>query len=91
MLHRMGLLLVLISVSAAAQESKPVGAEDAGYLDVSRTHIFPSDNAPGVVWSVRDLENRSLGEPTCKTYKWNAQSFQYETVVAPDPCKPGAH
>lgn len=51
---------------------------------------FPSDNAPEVLWFLRDLENRSLGEPTCSTYKWNAQSFQYEPVAATDPCKPRA-
>jgi hypothetical protein len=51
---------------------------------------FPSDNAPEVLWVLRNSENRFLGEPTCSTYKWNAQSFQYEPLAATDPCKPRA-
>jgi hypothetical protein len=52
---------------------------------------FPGDNTPEVLWFLRDLENRPLGEPNCSTYKWNVQSFQYEPVAAPDPCKARVH
>ena len=49
---------------------------------------FRSDKAPEALWSLKGLEDRDLGEPTCNTYKWNARGFQYEPIVVPDPCKP---
>lgn len=48
---------------------------------------FESDHRPQAWWSVRDLENRDLQQVTCVTYKWNAQSFQYDRVTGTNPCK----
>jgi len=45
-------------------------------------------NLPPVDRFVRDLENRSLREVTCSTYRWNEQSFRYEPLAATNPCEP---
>jgi len=49
---------------------------------------YASENQPPVGHFVRDLENRSLREVTCSTYRWNEQSFQYEPLAATNPCEP---
>jgi hypothetical protein len=54
MFYRMGLFLVLLCVTAAAQEPKPAGAEDTGYLYIKRTHTaWPSPES-----LVQDLRSR---------------------------------
>ncbi len=45
-------------------------------------------NLPRVDYFVRELENRTLREVTCSTYRWNEQSFRYEPVAATNPCEP---
>jgi hypothetical protein len=49
---------------------------------------YGSENQPPVVHFVRELENRSLQEVTCSTYRWDEQRFRYEPVVATNPCEP---
>jgi hypothetical protein len=64
-----------------------VGNGLGGVLVESRGH-FPADNQPEAQWMVRDLEGRYLQPPTCVTYEWNAQTFQYKQVNQKDPCQP---
>jgi len=49
---------------------------------------YASENQLTVGHFVRDLENRSLQEVTCSTYRWEEQSFRYEPIAATNPCEP---
>jgi hypothetical protein len=64
-----------------------VGNGLGGVLVESRGR-FPAVNQSEALWRVRGLETRFLQPPTCVTYEWNAQTFQYEQVNQKDPCQP---
>ena len=59
-----------------------------GGVLVEGRSTYASDNQPPVSHFVRDLENRTLQEISCSTYKWDEQSFRYEPLAVTDPCKP---
>lgn len=64
-----------------------VGNSTGGVLVETRGRMR-AKNVPEVEWSVRDLEDRYLGAPTCSTYTWDAKAFHYVPVKAPNPCEP---
>lgn len=43
---------------------------------------------PPAFQSLRDLENRSLRDVTCSTYRWDEKSFRYEPLAVTNPCVP---
>ena len=47
---------------------------------------FASDTIPQVENSVRELEDRPLKTISCRTYKWDAQTFRYEPFKSTNPC-----
>jgi hypothetical protein len=59
-----------------------------GVLVETRGRV-PAQGVPEVQWSVRGLEDRYLGTPSCSTYAWDAKAFQYVPVSTANPCEPG--
>lgn len=53
--------------------------------------ILKFDNFPAIEvntyeGSVRDIESRHLGVLSCRPYKWNSKTFQYEPAGPPSRC-----
>jgi hypothetical protein len=43
---------------------------------------------PPAFQSLRELENRSLRDVTCSTYRWDEKGFRYEPLAVTNPCVP---
>ena len=47
---------------------------------------FATDITPPVEYSVREVEDQHLKTISCRTYKWDAQTFRYEPFKSTNPC-----